>query len=484
VASSAGEVGRGRKRARYPPSPAIDKSAWHGGVNGAAAKWGQRSWKAFKALCASALVTILNAERLEADEDEYSASSDMTTAAGAAATAAHDQRGPFSSPPLARRAANFSSPSATSHGMKLALTGAADDSAVTVRKRIEKVAQMNSPVLEGMPRVTTPEIEQVRRKVSLRIARDVLDAVRLVFQRIVASTGEAVAYAQFFNDGPDSKQYLRAIADLREVDPSLLSESEKVAFFLNIYNALLIHGIAALGAPGSMLERMKMYAAVAYDIGGRIYTLNDIEHGILRRGRPAPSGLAVTTFNGDFDARNACRVARMDARVHFALNCGARSCPPIRFYQLEVLDQQLDLATRNYIVQNGGVEVDADRSTVRLSRIFAWYASDFASEIPLPHPSYPALASTARSRGITEALISPRASAESHEGSEKSGPGASNDGNLSHELLTGVLAWVERHLTAEQRQEWDAVLNGARPASVEFMPYSWALNSAGHSSTP
>jgi len=64
-----------------------------------------------------------------------------------------------------------------------------------------------------------------------------------------------------------------------------------------------------------------------------------------------------------------------DPRVHFALNCASRSCPPIGVYGAEQIDAQLDLAAQNFIAND--VAVDEERGEVQLSSIFRWYAGDF-----------------------------------------------------------------------------------------------------------
>lgn len=67
----------------------------------------------------------------------------------------------------------------------------------------------------------------------------------------------------------------------------------------------------------------------------------------------------------------------MDPRVHFALVCALSSCPPIDVYTPEGLDEELDISGRTFL-NAGGAVVDRKSGTVRLSRIFKWYSSDFA----------------------------------------------------------------------------------------------------------
>ena len=66
----------------------------------------------------------------------------------------------------------------------------------------------------------------------------------------------------------------------------------------------------------------------------------------------------------------------LDPRIHFALVCASRSCPPIAVYTDEHIDEQLDLAARSFI-NGGGAAIDQKHKEVRLSKIFQWYAPDF-----------------------------------------------------------------------------------------------------------
>jgi hypothetical protein len=100
---------------------------------------------------------------------------------------------------------------------------------------------------------------------------------------------------------------------------------------------------------------------------------DDIEHGILRgnRGHPLIPGPQFTSR----DPRLSWRLDPVDERIHFALNCAGRSCPPIQVYSAENIDQQLELAARNFV--NADLEIDLDQDTAHISAIFKWYAIDF-----------------------------------------------------------------------------------------------------------
>ncbi len=65
------------------------------------------------------------------------------------------------------------------------------------------------------------------------------------------------------------------------------------------------------------------------------------------------------------------RVDTLDYRIHFSLNCGAKSCPPIAFYNPANIDKQLDLATKVYL--KGEAVYDADKNKIALPAIMGWF---------------------------------------------------------------------------------------------------------------
>jgi hypothetical protein len=157
----------------------------------------------------------------------------------------------------------------------------------------------------------------------------------------------------------------------------LTTREEKLAFWLNPYNALIIDGIIHLGIRKTVKEDAGFFRRVAYNVGGFRFSADDIEHGILRAnaGHPVIHGPQL----GKHDPRRRFALEQTDFRIHFALVCGAKSCPPVNFYDADHIDSQLDLAARNFLSQD--VEIDPDRQIIRLSRLLQWYASDFGAGI-------------------------------------------------------------------------------------------------------
>lgn len=135
----------------------------------------------------------------------------------------------------------------------------------------------------------------------------------------------------------------------------------------------MLHCLCLNPLRGSLLWHVRLFDRVAYRVGAHDYPLNLIENGILRVNRRAPFRLRRPLRAGD--PRLAATPSRIDPRVHFALNCGARSCPPIRDYEPETLDAQLELATRTYL--DGETVLEPERRQVRLPRLVRLYAADF-----------------------------------------------------------------------------------------------------------
>ena len=180
---------------------------------------------------------------------------------------------------------------------------------------------------------------------------------------------KAIRGSEEFNRYEDLTRGLRSF-DLRSLD----SREKRLAFWTNIYNTAVIHGVIELGLQQSVKEFPRFFRRVSYEIGGCHFSLNDMEHGILRGNRRPPYRLLKPFRNGD--PRLAFAALPMDPRIHFALVCGARSCPPIGFYEAEQIDFQLQLAAMSFI-NSPQVKTLPQEMAVLLSMIFRWYRADF-----------------------------------------------------------------------------------------------------------
>lgn len=144
-----------------------------------------------------------------------------------------------------------------------------------------------------------------------------------------------------------------------------------LAFWLNVYNAaaqLLLEARTEL-----FDSRWRFFRAPAITVAGSELSLDDIEHGLLR-GRRSKYGLGYLPRLSTTGLPKAYRLDP-DPRIHFALNCGAASCPTILAYEAETIDETLDRTTKAQLDRT--VVYDAERNRVRLPRVCLWFVGDF-----------------------------------------------------------------------------------------------------------
>lgn len=193
---------------------------------------------------------------------------------------------------------------------------------------------------------------------------------------------------------------------LAQVDVASLSRPDQLAYWINLYNVSVV-GIVADNYPVESIRdlstdpivRLNVFKKPSVPVKGGRLSLNDIENEKVRAGFKDP-------------------------RIHFALNCAAESCPPIRVepYAGARIDQQLDDQTRRFLNGPRGVrlEQDGDTLVVHTTKVMDWFGEDF----------------------------------------EKWGGGRR--------------AFLEKHLAPDRARR----LRAARRVEIEYDDYSWKLNDA------
>lgn len=149
----------------------------------------------------------------------------------------------------------------------------------------------------------------------------------------------------------------------------LNNDAAKKTFWVNMYNAW--YQILAIRLNKT---RPKIFTEQLIPVAGLSLSLDDIEHGILRKYRWKWSMGYLPQFLPQKTIKELA-VDSIDYRIHFALNCGAKSCPPIAFYRYDKIDQQLDMATVAFI--KGETEIDESKKRITTSKISSWFKGDF-----------------------------------------------------------------------------------------------------------
>jgi hypothetical protein len=147
-------------------------------------------------------------------------------------------------------------------------------------------------------------------------------------------------------------------------------ESERRGLFIDAYNVLAQH--ARRGRRSRRAWDVIESYRVRYELFGATFTNDEIEHGVLRGNRGHVRGFSRRF--GRADPRAAWVVA-LDPRVHFALNCGLRSCPLVRTYSGADSPARLEAATSFFVRDT--TEIDDAAGTLRVSKLFEFYAADF-----------------------------------------------------------------------------------------------------------
>jgi Protein of unknown function, DUF547 len=164
-----------------------------------------------------------------------------------------------------------------------------------------------------------------------------------------------VNYKDFKNDKMALENYIKTLSE--NTPTETWSKNEKLAYWINTYNALTIkllldnYPLAKI----TNLDAGKTWDVKRFTLGGKKYSLNDIENTIVR-----PMG---------------------EPRIHFALNCGAKSCPPLfnEAFMASKLEEQLESRTKNFI--NDSKANSLKNNEIKISNIFNWYAKDFGNVI-------------------------------------------------------------------------------------------------------
>ena len=244
----------------------------------------------------------------------------------------------------------------------LSVTNAADLSEAILKKFIDEgkqimetkpssAAAVNQPVT-----IITAKAYMISMNALVKLSQDFMYA---------AKTNEEVTF------------YINQLKDLKyeELLKELKTDDDKKAFWINLYNA---YTNASLHKdPNQYKKRNQFFKAKNIVVGGKTFSLDKIEHGILRRSKIKWSLGYLNKFFANKTEKDL-RVDKLDKRIHFALNCGAKSCPPIAFYNPENLNNQLDVAATAYLAAE--VNYNTENNILYLPALLSWFRKDFGGK--------------------------------------------------------------------------------------------------------
>ena len=187
-----------------------------------------------------------------------------------------------------------------------------------------------------------------------------IDAWARVLDRYVDARG-LVDFPALAAQPGDLYRYVSYVAKLDPTSPEggLDTPAERLAHYINAYNALAMYGVVDLGLPATNagLRKVRFFFLRRYRIGGEVQSLNAYETGIRALG---------------------------EERIHFALNCMSVSCPRLRRepFEPETLDRVLQESAVEFFSSPMHLVVDDATRTVRVSSILSFYTGDFLAKSP------------------------------------------------------------------------------------------------------
>jgi len=180
------------------------------------------------------------------------------------------------------------------------------------------------------------------------------------------------------------EQYVEFTITLARIDYNTLynqlnNDDKKKAFWINIYNAYTQIKLSNEKFR-SIYPKFAFFEEEDIVIANHNFSLDDIEHKILRKSQVKLcmgycTRWCVPRWESDL------RLTQQDYRIHFGLNCGANSCPPVAFYDHSKIDKQLELAMKNFLRSDS--VYDSSKNTLVTSKIFFWFKGDFGGNTGL-----------------------------------------------------------------------------------------------------
>lgn len=228
---------------------------------------------------------------------------------------------------------------------------------IVVKSATEELKEATTDKMtSSLPVAETPTetaiVEEVKK---IEEAKEVIPFSHTIFngllKKYVTSSGK-VNYNGFKADRAKLQEY---IALLKDNEPgSSWSSNKKLAYWINVYNANMIEVMLKNNIPSSVMSinNGKAWDLKVVKIGSKTYSLNDVEHNIIRKQFKEP-------------------------RIHFACVCAAKSCPKLlnKAYTEANLKSSLQAQAVYFINNTSKNEITA--KNLKVSQLFNWYASDF-----------------------------------------------------------------------------------------------------------
>ncbi|MEP7077440.1 MAG: DUF547 domain-containing protein [Chthoniobacterales bacterium] len=190
-------------------------------------------------------------------------------------------------------------------------------------------------------------------------SHDWLASYNGLLRKYVTSSG--VKYAEWKGNTADVQALQTVVDAIAQENVASLGKQEQLAFYMNAYNAWILHEALGKYPTRSVKDTLfTFFTGKRIKVTGEEMSFKHLENDVIRAKFGEP-------------------------RVHFALNCASRSCPPLNqeAFRADSLDAQFEKLAKAFVNSEKGVVFSADKKTAELSQIFDWYKDDFKEGGPL-----------------------------------------------------------------------------------------------------
>ncbi|MEP6956763.1 MAG: DUF547 domain-containing protein [Chthoniobacterales bacterium] len=170
------------------------------------------------------------------------------------------------------------------------------------------------------------------------------------------ATSSGVKYAAWKNNAADLQALNGVVEGIGKQSVGSLSKNEQLAYYLNAYNAWILHEALEKYPTKSVKDTFfTFFTGKNIKVAGEQTSFKKLEDDVIRAKFGEPL-------------------------VHFALNCASRSCPPLQTeaFRADALGAQMEKLARGYVNSERGVIYESGKKSAQLSKIFDWYKDDFA----------------------------------------------------------------------------------------------------------
>jgi len=171
-------------------------------------------------------------------------------------------------------------------------------------------------------------------------------------------TSGGVKYAEWKANAADMQAIQSVVDGIAKENVSAMGKQQQLAFYINAYNAWILHEALGKYPTKSVKDALfTFFTSKRITVAGQQMSFNALEKDTIRSKFGEP-------------------------RVHFALNCASRSCPPLNrtAFSADKLDGQFETLAKGYVNSEHGVKFNAAAKSAELSKIFDWYKDDFKAD--------------------------------------------------------------------------------------------------------